>query len=155
LGARTRRAHARRTAVGEWNADRSAAAARPLSNARSRRRFAQRPAARAPRGARCRTHNAAGSADAPGRSQERGRRVTPREKVKNAVTALFVCGSAACLHRPTPNPNVLIIGVTSGPNNLDPRVGTADVSAKAAQVIFNNLMTLDDHLRVVPDLAER
>jgi len=50
---------------------------------------------------------------------------------------------------------VLIIGVTSGPNNLDPRVGTDDVSAKAAQVIFNNLMTLDDHLRVVPDLAER
>ena len=26
---------------------------------------------------------------------------------------------------------------------------------KAAQLIFNNLMTLDDHLRVVPDLAER
>ncbi|PYR59570.1 MAG: ABC transporter substrate-binding protein [Acidobacteria bacterium] len=50
---------------------------------------------------------------------------------------------------------MLIIGVTSGPNNLDPRVGTDDVSAKAAQVIFNNLMTLDDHLRVVPDLAER
>ena len=29
------------------------------------------------------------------------------------------------------------------------------MSAKAAQVIFSNLMTLDDHLRVVPDLAER
>ena len=69
--------------------------------------------------------------------------------------ALLVCCLAGCLHRPTPNPNVLIIGVTSGPNNLDPRVGTDDVSAKAAQVIFNNLMTLDDHLRVVPDLAER
>jgi peptide/nickel transport system substrate-binding protein len=79
----------------------------------------------------------------------------PREKVKNAVTALFVCCLAGCLHRPTPNPNVLIIGVTSGPNNLDPRVGTDDVSGKAAQLIFSNLMTLDDHLRVVPDLAER
>ena len=45
--------------------------------------------------------------------------------------------------------------MTSGPNNLDPRVGTDDVSAKTAQLVFNNLMTLDDHLRVVPDLAER
>src|SRR4030095_9791734 len=48
-----------------------------------------------------------------------------------------------------------VVGVTSGPNNLDPRIGTDDVSAKAAQLVFNNLMTLDDHLRVVPDLAER
>jgi peptide/nickel transport system substrate-binding protein len=29
------------------------------------------------------------------------------------------------------------------------------VSGKTAQLIFNNLMTLDDRLRVVPDLAER
>jgi peptide/nickel transport system substrate-binding protein len=51
--------------------------------------------------------------------------------------------------------SVLIVGVTSGPNNLDPRIGTDDVSAKTAQLVFNNLMTLDDHLKVVPDLAER
>jgi peptide/nickel transport system substrate-binding protein len=63
--------------------------------------------------------------------------------------------ASACLHRPTPNPNILVVGVTSGPNNLDPRIGTDDVSGKAAQLIFNNLMTLDDRLRVVPDLAER
>ena len=29
------------------------------------------------------------------------------------------------------------------------------MSGKASQLIFNNLMTLDDRLRVVPDLAER
>ena len=63
--------------------------------------------------------------------------------------------SSACLHRPTPNPNILVVGVTSGPNNLDPRIGTDDVSAKTAQLVFNNLMTLDDRLRVAPDLAER
>jgi peptide/nickel transport system substrate-binding protein len=61
----------------------------------------------------------------------------------------------ACIHRPTPNPNVLVVGVTSGPNNLDPRIGTDDVSGKASQLVFNNLMTLDDRLRVVPDVAER
>jgi peptide/nickel transport system substrate-binding protein len=73
---------------------------------------------------------------------------------KGAALALALLTSA-CSHRPTPNPNILVVGVTSGPNNLDPRIGTDDVSAKASQLIFNNLMTLDDHLRVVPDLAER
>jgi peptide/nickel transport system substrate-binding protein len=63
--------------------------------------------------------------------------------------------SSGCLHRPTDNPNVIVIGVTSGPNNLDPRIGTDDVSGKIAQLVFNNLMTLDEHLQVVPDLAER
>ena len=52
----------------------------------------------------------------------------------------------ACIHRPTPNPNILVVGVTSGPNNLDPRIGTVTVSAKSAQLVFNNLRTLDDHL---------
>jgi peptide/nickel transport system substrate-binding protein len=63
--------------------------------------------------------------------------------------------ASACISRPTSNPNILVVGVTSGPNNLDPRIGTDDVSGKASQLIFNNLMTLDDRLRVVPDLAER
>lgn len=62
--------------------------------------------------------------------------------------------ASGCLHRPTGNPNVIVVGVTSGPNNLDPRVGTDDVSGKTAQLVFNNLMTLDAELRVVPDLAE-
>lgn len=70
-----------------------------------------------------------------------------------ALLPCLLCGG--CLHRPTANPNVLVVGITSGPNNLDPRIGTDDVSGKIAQLIFNNLMTLDDHLRVAPDLAER
>ena len=44
--------------------------------------------------------------------------------------------TSGCLHRPTANPNVLVVGVTSGPNNLDPRIGTDDVSAKAAPANF-------------------
>ncbi|MBI3402702.1 MAG: ABC transporter substrate-binding protein [Acidobacteria bacterium] len=63
--------------------------------------------------------------------------------------------ASGCLHRPTDNPNVIVVGVTSGPNNLDPRIGTDDVSGKISQLVFNNLMTLDEHLQVVPDLAER
>ena len=74
-----------------------------------------------------------------------------------AVCVLGVLGveTAGCLTRPIANPNVLVVGVTSGPNNLDPRIGTDDVSGKASQLIFNGLMTLDERLRVVPDLAER
>lgn len=43
------------------------------------------------------------------------------------ILALLI---AACLHRPVANPNVIVVGVTSGPNNLDPRIGTDDVSQK-------------------------
>lgn len=83
-----------------------------------------------------------------------GRRDGARRLQPSVALALLLLASA-CIHRPTPNPNVLVVGVTSGPNNLDPRIGTDDVSAKASQLVFNNLMTLDEHLRVVPDLAER
>jgi peptide/nickel transport system substrate-binding protein len=72
-----------------------------------------------------------------------------------AILALTCACSVACLHRPTPNPGVIVVGVQTGPNNLDPRIGTDDVAGKASQLIFNNLMTLDERLRVVPDIAER
>jgi peptide/nickel transport system substrate-binding protein len=75
--------------------------------------------------------------------------------VRISTLAFLLSTVAACLSRPTDNPNVIIVGVTSGPNNLDPRIGTDDVSGKTAQLMFNGLMTLDEHLRVVPDLAER
>lgn len=60
-----------------------------------------------------------------------------------------------CGPRGSTDPDTIVVGVTSGPNNLDPRIGTDDVSAKTAQLIFDNLLTLDARLRVVPDLAER
>lgn len=75
-----------------------------------------------------------------------------------AVPAILVAG-ASCA-RPMANPQVIhpqiiAVAMASGPSNLDPRVATDDFSAKASQLIFNNLMDLDDHLRVVPGLAER
>jgi peptide/nickel transport system substrate-binding protein len=69
--------------------------------------------------------------------------------------AALPSSTSGCLRRQPVDPDVLIVGVTSGPNNLDPRIGTDDVSGKTAQLVFNNLMTLDERLRVVPDLAER
>jgi peptide/nickel transport system substrate-binding protein len=76
-----------------------------------------------------------------------------RATAVSAAAALLLC--AACLRRPLDNPDVIVVGMTSGPNNLDPRLGTDDVSQKIHQLVFESLLALDDHLRVTPWLAER
>lgn len=72
-----------------------------------------------------------------------------------AWCGVLVLTQTACLSRPTANPNVIVASLTSGPNNLDPRIGTDDSSQKLHPLIFDNLLEFDDHLRVVPRLAER
>jgi peptide/nickel transport system substrate-binding protein len=67
----------------------------------------------------------------------------------------FPALAAGCLHRPVANPNVIVVAVVSAPNNLDPRAAGDTVSQSATQLMFNGLMTFDEQLRVVPDLAER
>src|SRR5262249_8196483 len=111
----------------------------------------RRRAARQAGGRRRRSHDADGGTAAHCGSEE-GSMSPVARAFRPAVAALLLLSS--CVHRPTDNPNVIVVGVTSGPNNLDPRVGTDDVSAKTAQLLFNNLMTLDEHLRVAPDLAQ-
>jgi peptide/nickel transport system substrate-binding protein len=73
-----------------------------------------------------------------------------------AALALLVLASAsACLQRPTPDPNVLVVAMPSGPNNLDPRIALDDASQKIHQLIFDSLFDLDNSMRVTPKLAER
>ena len=67
---------------------------------------------------------------------------------------LLALGTSACLQRPAVDANTIVVSLTNGPNNLDPRMGTDDASQKIHQLIFDNFMELDDHLRVVPKLAE-
>jgi peptide/nickel transport system substrate-binding protein len=74
--------------------------------------------------------------------------------VARAGALLVALAASACLHRPADDPNTIVVSMTSGPNNLDPRMGTDDGSQKIHQLIFDNFMELDDHLRVVPKLAE-
>jgi peptide/nickel transport system substrate-binding protein len=62
---------------------------------------------------------------------------------------------ASCIRRPTTNPNVVVLTLANGPNNLDPRIGTDDSSQKLHELIFDNLVSLDEQLRPVPRLAER
>ena len=77
-----------------------------------------------------------------------------RASGRSWLAGLLVLASA-CIHRPVENPNVIVMGITSGPNNLDPRVSSDDTSQKLGQLIFSSLMTLDEHLNAVPQLAER
>ena len=70
------------------------------------------------------------------------------------VALLSAALLSGCLRRPTPNPNVIVVAIPTGPNNLDPRFATDDASQKADQLMLNGLMRLDEHMRVVPDLAE-
>ncbi|MES1254356.1 MAG: ABC transporter substrate-binding protein [Acidobacteriota bacterium] len=71
-----------------------------------------------------------------------------------AAGVLLLAG-AACLRRPTADPGVLVVAVQSGPSSLDPRLATDDASQKLHQLVFDNLLDLDDHLRIAPKLAAR
>jgi peptide/nickel transport system substrate-binding protein len=74
-----------------------------------------------------------------------------------ALIVAVVGGSMAsgCVRRPVENPNIIVLGMTAGPNSLDARLGSDDTSQKLGQLIYSSLMTLDERLRVVPQLAER
>lgn len=64
-----------------------------------------------------------------------------------------VTGLSACTPRRAADPNVISIAVFASPANFDPRVGTDEVSQKVYQLLYDNLLNLDDQLRVGPGLA--
>ena len=77
------------------------------------------------------------------------------KSAKVVCLVLSLSATNACLHAPVRDAGVIVVGVVSGPNSLDPRVGTDAVSQNAHQLIFNGLMRIGDNLKVVPDVAER
>lgn len=54
-----------------------------------------------------------------------------------------------------PDPNTLVMIIESSPANLDPRVGLDAQSERIDELLFDALLTRDDHLNVQPGLAER
>jgi peptide/nickel transport system substrate-binding protein len=54
----------------------------------------------------------------------------------------------------TPDPNTLVMIIESSPTNLDPRVGIDAQSERIGELIFDALLTRDEHLNVAPGLAE-
>jgi peptide/nickel transport system substrate-binding protein len=53
-----------------------------------------------------------------------------------------------------PDPNTLVMIIESSPTNLDPRVGLDGQSERIDELIFDALLTRDDHFNVQPGLAD-
>ncbi len=54
-----------------------------------------------------------------------------------------------------PDPNTLVMIIESSPTDLDPRVGLDAQSERIDELIFDALLTRDEHLNVQPGLAEK
>ena len=75
-------------------------------------------------------------------------------KATKGVAPVVLAVMCACACSPAPLPKgVITVAVISSPNNFDPRVGTDETSQRAHQLIYDNLLSLDDQLRVAPGLA--
>jgi peptide/nickel transport system substrate-binding protein len=65
-----------------------------------------------------------------------------------AVLPLLSCSHPA-------EPNTLVMIIESSPTNLDPRVGIDAYSERIDELLFDALLTRDEHFNVQPGLAER
>ncbi len=75
-------------------------------------------------------------------------------RLSQQLAALFLLLSLlSCSSKPDPNTLVMII--ESSPANLDPRVGLDAQSERIDNLLFDNLLSRDQHLAVQPNLAER
>ncbi|MGC1475507.1 MAG: ABC transporter substrate-binding protein [Terriglobales bacterium] len=74
------------------------------------------------------------------------------------MTLLFLTGALllpllSCSQ--PPDPNTLVMIIESSPTNLDPRVGLDGQSERIDELLFDALLTRDEHFNVQPGLAER
>ena len=68
-----------------------------------------------------------------------------------SLTAIFPLLSCSA----KPDPNTLVMIIESSPTNLDPRVGLDAFSERIDNLIFDDLLSRGDDLKVAPGLAER
>lgn len=73
------------------------------------------------------------------------------------ITTVFCILLLSCARQPDSNshPKTLVMIIESSPTNLDPRVGLDAQSERIDDLIFDNLLSRDEHLNVKPGLAER
>jgi len=77
----------------------------------------------------------------------------PTAPVPARILLLAIAGLlASCASKPYANTLVMII--ESSPTNLDPRVGLDAQSERIDSLLFDDLLTRDDHLNVHPQLAQ-
>src|SRR5256886_11678848 len=76
-----------------------------------------------------------------------------RKPLGGIFAALLLFASLSCSSKP--NPETLVMIIESSPTNLDPRVGLDAQSERIDDLLFDDLLTRDEHLNVQPGLAER
>ena len=69
-----------------------------------------------------------------------------------ALGVLVACSSTQAT---TADPSYVTVAIRASPTNFDPRIGTDEGSARVHQLVFSQLMTIDEQLRVAPGLAAR
>jgi peptide/nickel transport system substrate-binding protein len=72
-----------------------------------------------------------------------------------AVVLLAAAVAAGCADPPPPAPGAIVIATPNSPTSLDPGVGLDEASQRVHQLVFDSLLKIDEHLRIVPDLAVR
>jgi peptide/nickel transport system substrate-binding protein len=70
-----------------------------------------------------------------------------------STTAALLLAFASC-GKP-PDANTLVMMIESSPANLDPRIGLDAQSERIDELIFDALLTRDEHLNVEPGIAEK
>ena len=75
-----------------------------------------------------------------------------RSTVALLIVAISI-GTISCSSKP--DRNTVVVLIENSPTNLDPRVGLDAQSERIDSLIFDDLLTRDEHLNVQPQLAER
>lgn len=80
-------------------------------------------------------------------------RTPPGGRILSASALIVFCFVLlSCTSRP--NSNTLVFIIESSPTNLDPRIGLDGPSERIDGLLFDNLLSRDEHLSVKPGLAE-
>jgi peptide/nickel transport system substrate-binding protein len=75
-----------------------------------------------------------------------------RLSAASAIALILALALASCARKPAADELVMII--ESSPTNLDPRIGLDAQSERIDGLMFDNLLSRDEHLSVKPGLAE-
>jgi peptide/nickel transport system substrate-binding protein len=70
-----------------------------------------------------------------------------------ALCAALAGAAVSGCSEPPREPGVITVAIPTSPNNLDPRFGTDEASARAQQLLFTDLLKLDERMQLSPALA--
>src|SRR6188768_2863041 len=79
-----------------------------------------------------------------------------RTLLDKGVCSVFLCfcvSVLSCSCSQPPSSGVVTVAVLSSPNSLDPRIGSDETSQRVHQLVYDNLLALDDQLKVIGGLA--